>query len=132
MQNAIDTFNGFTVQNKRIKVAFARPSSADIKNANLYVKNLPVNVTESDVKKLFSQFGTIIQCRIPTTNKGVAFVLYNLHTQAQEAMDAMHGRLVDGSDLPLDVKFASDNVQKVSANSFFQLFFQISIFQISN
>jgi protein sex-lethal len=38
---AITTLNGLQVQNKRIKVSYARPSSEDIKDTNLYITNLP-------------------------------------------------------------------------------------------
>ena len=39
--HAISTLNGLQVQNKRLKVSFARPSGEDIKETNLYVTNLP-------------------------------------------------------------------------------------------
>jgi RNA recognition motif-containing protein len=38
---AIGTLNGLQVQNKRLKVSFARPSGEEIKETNLYVTNLP-------------------------------------------------------------------------------------------
>lgn len=38
---AINTLNGLQVQNKRLKVSFARPSGEEIKETNLYVTNLP-------------------------------------------------------------------------------------------
>lgn len=38
---AISTLNGLQVQNKRLKVSFARPSGEEIKETNLYVTNLP-------------------------------------------------------------------------------------------
>merc|ERR1712241_1470679 len=38
---AIQTLNGLRLQNKTIKVSFARPSSEAIKGANLYVSGLP-------------------------------------------------------------------------------------------
>jgi protein sex-lethal len=40
-EKAINTLNGLQVQNKRIKVSYARPSSEDIKETNLYITNLP-------------------------------------------------------------------------------------------
>lgn len=38
---AINQLNGLEVQNKRLKVSYARPSGEDIKDTNLYITNLP-------------------------------------------------------------------------------------------
>lgn len=38
---AIAQLNGLQVQNKKLKVSYARPSGDDIKETNLYVTNLP-------------------------------------------------------------------------------------------
>ena len=38
---AIQTLNGLQIQNKRIKVSYARPPGEDRKETNLYVTNLP-------------------------------------------------------------------------------------------
>ena len=38
---AINQLNGLEVQNKRLKVSYARPSGDDIKDTNLYITNLP-------------------------------------------------------------------------------------------
>ena len=38
---AIEQLNGLEVQNKKIKVSFARPPGQDIKDTNLYIQNLP-------------------------------------------------------------------------------------------
>ncbi|XP_011699159.1 PREDICTED: sex-lethal homolog isoform X1 [Wasmannia auropunctata] len=76
---AISTLNGLQVQNKRLKVSFARPSGEEIKETNLYVTNLPRNITESQIDELFSKFGNIVQKNILRDKltglpRGVAFV----------------------------------------------------------
>lgn len=38
---AIEVMNGLQVENKRLKVSYARPAGEDIKDTNLYVQNLP-------------------------------------------------------------------------------------------
>ncbi len=127
-EKAIQTLNGHLVEHKKIKVAFARPSGESIKQANLYVKNLPTNYSENDIRELFSPFGAIIQCRI-VGNRGVAFVLYDLHEQAIAAIEAMNGKILPGANDGLSVKFAIDNAQKVSlfSNSKLLIFFKIKI-----
>lgn len=73
--------NGTQVENKRIKVSFARPPSDDIKDTNLYVTNLPRSMTEEDLFALFAPFGEIVQRKLLVdryTNlpRGVAFIRY--------------------------------------------------------
>ncbi|NXD46507.1 ELAV2 protein, partial [Copsychus sechellarum] len=46
------------------KVSYARPSSASIRDANLYVSGLPKTMTQKELEQLFSQYGRIITSRI--------------------------------------------------------------------
>ncbi len=52
-ERAIKTFNGLNLQNKIIKVSYARPSSESIKGANLYVCGLPKTWTCEEMNKYF-------------------------------------------------------------------------------
>ncbi|NXS06869.1 ELAV4 protein, partial [Neodrepanis coruscans] len=45
-------------------VSYARPSSASIRDANLYVSGLPKTMTQKELEQLFSQYGRIITSRI--------------------------------------------------------------------
>ena len=65
---AINTLNGLRLQNKTIKVSFARPSSEAIKGANLYVSGLPKAMTQQELEALFTPFGRIITSRILCDN----------------------------------------------------------------
>lgn len=47
-----------------LQVSYARPSSASIRDANLYVSGLPKTMTQKELEQLFSQFGRIITSRI--------------------------------------------------------------------
>lgn len=105
---AIDELNGHDLDNKKIKVAFARPAGQDIKQANLYIKNIPHDWTQENVRKIFEPYGNIIQVRVLGQNRGVAFVLFDLRKQAEDALEALNGQLVDGCDKELEIKFASD------------------------
>lgn len=76
---AIGTLNGLQVQNKRLKVSYARPAGEEIKETNLYVTNLPRNVTEQEIEDIFGRFGNIVQKNILKDKvtgmpRGVAFV----------------------------------------------------------
>ncbi|XP_077834000.1 ELAV-like protein 3 isoform X2 [Macaca mulatta] len=61
---AINTLNGLKLQTKTIKVSYARPSSASIRDANLYVSGLPKTMSQKEMEQLFSQYGRIITSRI--------------------------------------------------------------------
>jgi ELAV like protein 2/3/4 len=65
---AISTLNGLRLQNKTIKVSFARPSSEAIKGANLYVSGIPKSMTQQELESLFTPFGRIITSRILCDN----------------------------------------------------------------
>lgn len=109
-ERAIDNLNGVTINHKKIKVSFARPSSDDIKNANLYVTNMPPSFTEKDVRSLFSQCGEIIQCRLLGNRLGSAFILFNLNEQAKHAIKLFNQQLVPGTSYRMSVKFATNEV----------------------
>ena len=106
---AIEKFDGQQISNKKIRVSYARPSSEEIKNANLYISGLPKAVTENDLKTWFGVYGTIISSKILMLengqSRGVGFIRFDKRSQAQAAIDALNGvSLSPGSTLA--VKFA--------------------------
>lgn len=107
---AIKNLNGVVINHKKIKVSFARPSSDNIKNANVFVTNLPNTFTENDVRNLFQSCGDIIQCRLLSNRGGTAFILYNLHEEARQAILNFNRKLVPGTNCRMKVKFASNEV----------------------
>lgn len=119
-EKAISTLNGLRLQNKTIKVSFARPSSDAIKGAHLYVSGLPINMTQQDLEDLFSPYGKIIMSRIlsdSTTglSKGVGFIRYDQRTEAERAIKELNGSVPKRAIEPITVKFASNpnNLNKV-------------------
>lgn len=67
-EKAIATLNGLRLQNKTIKVSYARPSSESIKGANLYISGLPKTMTQTDLEAMFTPFGRIITSRVLANN----------------------------------------------------------------
>lgn len=115
---AIDELNGHELESKKIKVAFARPAGQDIKQANLYIKNVPNTWSQDDVRKVFEPYGNIIQVRVLGNNRGVAFVLYDLRKEAEDALEALNGKTVEGCDNAFEIKFAADKkVEKGGGNN---------------
>lgn len=110
---AVQTLNGLHIENKRIKVALARPSGLGVKGANVYVSHLPNHYTQSDLMKLFEPYGIIIRSRImthPNTNqsKGVGFVLYDQKKMAEAAIADLNQTMPPGGNEPIIVKFANE------------------------
>ncbi|XP_052121032.1 ELAV-like protein 3 isoform X4 [Frankliniella occidentalis] len=112
-EKAINTLNGLRLQNKTIKVSFARPSSEAIKGANLYVSGLPKSMTQQDLENLFSPYGRIITSRILCDNmsglsKGVGFIRFDQRMEAERAIQELNGTVPKGSTEPITVKFANN------------------------
>ncbi|XP_017785473.1 PREDICTED: ELAV-like protein 3 isoform X5 [Nicrophorus vespilloides] len=112
-EKAINTLNGLRLQNKTIKVSYARPSSEAIKGANLYVSGLPKNMTQQDLESLFSPYGRIITSRILCDNitglsKGVGFIRFDQRMEAERAIQELNGTIPKGSTEPITVKFANN------------------------
>ncbi|KAK6646033.1 hypothetical protein PHAVU_L003243 [Phaseolus vulgaris] len=68
---------------------------------NLFVSRLSFYTTQDQLKKLFAPFGLVTSVNLvvdPRTKrpKGFAFVSYESQIEAEKAMRAMNGRIVDG------------------------------------
>jgi len=74
---------------------------------NIYVGNLPWNVSEADIRELFEQHGpvqevTLITDRETGRSRGFAFVQMD-EDAAQEAIDALNGTDFGGRELRVNV-----------------------------
>lgn len=111
-EKAIQNLNGLPLNNKTVKVSYARPSSASIKNANLYVAHLPIAYTTHELESLFRPFGVIITSRVLVDtatglSRGVGFVRFDKNTEAETAISALSGKLLPGASQALLVKYAN-------------------------
>ena len=112
---AVRELNRLRVQSKNIKVSFARPSSDDIKNANLYISGLPKTMNEQQLEMLFQKYGEIITSKVlkdeNSQSRGAGFVRFDKRSQAQAAIDALNGAQLPGESTTesskLTVKFAN-------------------------
>ncbi|XP_078171366.1 polyadenylate-binding protein 2-like isoform X2 [Carex rostrata] len=77
-------------------------------NNNLYLKNLEENVTDDDLKELFSAFGTVMSAKVMREpnghSRGVGFVAFESQNNASRALGEMNGKLI--RNRPLYVAFA--------------------------
>ncbi|XP_064626100.1 ELAV-like protein 4 isoform X4 [Lineus longissimus] len=127
-EKAIHTLNGLRLQNKTIKVSYARPSSESIKNANLYISGIPKNMNQNDLEHLFASCGKIITARILYDNctvgdkppspssggntasmsKGVGFIRFDTRAEAEKAIEKLNGVIPEGASERIQVKFANN------------------------
>jgi RNA recognition motif-containing protein len=73
----------------------------------LFVGNLPHQVSDEDLKQLFSGFGTVLsvqvmQGRDAGRNKGFGFVEMDSEAEAQAAIEGLHDHELDGHRLTID------------------------------
>jgi len=119
---AIQTLNGLRLQNKTIKVSYARPSSEAIKGANLYVSGLPKHMAQpADLERLFASCGNIITSRILCDNitglsKGVGFIRFDQRVEAERAIQKLNGTIPEGATEPITVKFANNPSNNAKVN----------------
>jgi RNA recognition motif-containing protein len=71
---------------------------------NIYVGQLPYNVTEDDLKTMFSEFGAlesvkIIPDRTTGRSKGYGFVEMPSNSEADRAIKALNGKMVEGRNI---------------------------------
>ena len=115
LQKLLGELNQLRVQSKNIKVSYARPSSDDIKNANLYISGLPKTMNEDGLEMLFRKYGEIITSKVlkdeNAESRGAGFVRFDKRSQAQAAIDSLNGAQLPGASpseaTKLTVKFAN-------------------------
>ena len=116
---AISSLNGLQVANKRIKVSYSRPNTADIKDTNLYVGNVPQGVSEADLERLFGQHGSLLTKKLLRDqggkNKGIAFVRFSKKSESEAAIAHLHGHFFPGATRGLEVKVAEDHGRQKAA-----------------
>lgn len=91
--------------------AFA--GGANACHSNLYVKNIPEDVTEEQLEALFRVYGTVDSCRLvrnlkTNLSRGYGFVRYNTVEQARGAISALNGHIT-AAGTRLEVKFADSD-----------------------
>lgn len=84
---------------------------------NLFVAGLPMDYNEERVKDLFSQYGTVTQCKLlpdqPGKNDKAALVRFQDENQAKWMVQNMHGNIPVGMTTPLIVRYAGERGGKL-------------------
>lgn len=109
-EKARHAFNGLLMQGKNLKVSFALLNPENKSNhkpdteSNLYISNLPPDMTLERLNSLFGPYGVITNSRV---SQGIAFVCYQTRQQAEDAIAHMNGASPLADSGPIVVKFAN-------------------------
>lgn len=109
-EKARAAFNGLLMQGKTLKVSFAllnpenKVSHKPDTESNLYISNLPPDMTLERLNTLFSPFGNITNSRV---SQGIGFVCYETRQQAEDAIKHMNGQCPIPGAGAVIVKFAN-------------------------
>ena len=76
-------------------------------NTKLFVGNLSFNTTENDLQDAFSAHGTVTEANLMTDRatgrpRGFGFVTMGSPEEAQRAIEALNGAMVDGRSLTVN------------------------------
>ncbi|MEW6668796.1 MAG: RNA-binding protein [Thermodesulfobacteriota bacterium] len=90
---------------------------------NIYVGQLPYSVTEGDLKTMFSEFGElesvkIIPDRETGLSKGFGFVEMPSNSDADRAMKALNGKVIEGRTIKVIPADSGAKRQKRTKRSF--------------
>ena len=74
---------------------------------NIYVGSLSYNVTEDSLKEMFAEFGEvesakIIMDRYTNRSKGFGFVEMPNNSEADQAIKALNGKMIDGRNIKVN------------------------------
>ena len=74
---------------------------------NIYVGNLPYNVTEDELLQLFAQYGavdkaSIIKDKFSGQSKGFGFVEMAKQAEAEEAIKKLNGSAMNGRNITVN------------------------------
>ncbi len=110
-QAAIDAVNGMFLKGRRVSVGRfqsrrEREAAGHVTNkfTNIYVKNLPESLCDSDeLRSKFAEFGEITSLHIPVEDdgepRGFAFINYDSVEAAAAAVEELNGAVIDGLEL---------------------------------
>ncbi|KAL6044025.1 putative ATP-dependent RNA helicase dhx33 [Balamuthia mandrillaris] len=117
---AIKTMTGHHVQNKTLLCKLSNSSvSLQSPSTNLYVKPLPSQMNEEQLKEMFSKFGKIVECKVMVDkktgkSKQIGFVRFTNVEDASAALREMNGSKLTADDPILVVKYAETDTQKAA------------------
>ena len=89
---------------------------------NIYIGNLAFSTTGDDLRTLFAEFGEVQEAKVimdhhANRSKGFGFVDMPSNSEADQAIKALNGRLIDGRNIRVN---PADSGRKKSKRSSFR------------
>lgn len=88
---------------------------ADTSSTNVYLSNLPLKLNEQQLEQLFNPHPIAslkIMYDIHGESRGVGFVRLYDRATAKQCIERLHGRVLPGTTMPLQARFADSEAQK--------------------
>lgn len=129
-QNAIARVDGKVIANEKVSVAAfkskkERGGANKNKFTNIYVKNLPSDMSKEQMDELFGKYGTITSSMVAfdkeSKNRGFGFVNYQAPEEAAASVDALNNFEVSGKKLYVARAQKKDEREKELRDRFEQL-----------
>ncbi|CRG93951.1 CUGBP Elav-like family member 1, putative [Plasmodium gallinaceum] len=101
-----------------IKLGFPQNIESGVDQAKLFIGSLPKNITEDNIKEMFSPYGSVEEVFIMKDNstglgKGCSFVKFSYKEQALYAINSLNGKkTLEGCTRPIEVRFAEPKSAK--------------------
>ncbi|XP_050707391.1 serine/arginine-rich splicing factor 2-like [Eriocheir sinensis] len=70
---------------------------------SICLNNLAYGMTREDLKRVFEKFGEIGDVYIPNGSRGFGFVRYYNACDAEDAVEAMDGRTLNGREIEVEM-----------------------------
>lgn len=105
---AIEQVNGMLLCGKKVFVGHFQPKKirgdqAGAKFTNVFVKDLPLDLSDDDLKRVFLPFGDVTSCVISRkddgTSLGFGFINFGNFDSARDAVEQMNGAEVHGKKI---------------------------------
>jgi RNA recognition motif-containing protein len=82
-------------------------------NNKLFVGNISWNVDSEQLKEFFAQIGEVVEAKViydrqRNRSKGFGFVTFASEELAQQALEELNGKELDGRELRIDLARESD------------------------
>lgn len=101
-ERALDTLNYTLIGNKACRIMWSQrdPSLRKSGQGNIYIKDLHPSIQSQDLYDNFSQFGTILSCKVETEldgrSKGFGYVHFESVEAARKAIEGVNGMEIEG------------------------------------
>lgn len=105
-EKVVSEMNSFLIDGIQIRVLFSEPNFDQIRSnfsENITIQNISPLIKQKTLIDLFKEFGEIFSCKIPKGKDGelfgVAYIQYTKQEDAQNAIKAMNGKIINGQKI---------------------------------